>query len=139
MSYINSYSKRLFGLSPDLETRAKATGSVNQDLPELVPLGTTARKFVGSRGGGGFSIQGYVSGAGGAGSTLTYDYSNLPDPNPASDAHWTATAGTSVITATGPVGIDTLGKGYEWVRVKLVVATSACSLYLWVRSDCTDV
>lgn len=83
MSYIGSFTRRIFGHGNQVDP-----SGINQNKEETFAA-TTSRVMKGPRVGGHFSFHAKVgAGAGGPAGALTVWYSNLPNPNPDTDADW---------------------------------------------------
>jgi hypothetical protein len=136
MSYIGSQVKMLFGGPGDDTARASA-GANHQLIPELLAAGTIiGRAFVGPQ-----EVTNAVSvhaivGAGTAPvGTLTLWESNLPNPDPAIDAHWVQNAGfTAVDLAVVANTFRTVVTSANSVRLKVARTSGTISLIVWVKS-----
>lgn len=105
----------------------------------MVHATSNARKFKGPKNGGRWSAHVNVTAASGATSAMTFGYSNLPDPDPAVDAHWKDSGVTSIdLTATGVTFVMKSDVCAEWIRCFPVVVTSAGAMYVWTRVDGVD-
>ena len=136
---ITQFETAIGALSGDndiIEVKTAGTGAsklVNNDALAATNLSggqDTARRFhVGGH--AAWSLHVSVVTASGATSALSFDYSNLPDPDPENDEHWEG-SGISNIDLTAVA--QTLVSGttpVQWVRVKPAVATSAGTIWAW--------
>jgi len=118
----------------------QAGGPTNQAVPEQLASGADYRRaFMGPKAGGHFSLNVFVDQAGGAGSTLTVWYSNLPNPSVADDTAWTqdATIGALDLTSTANKFTNVGNVNAEWVMLKAHIATSQCNMRAFVRVEGT--
>lgn len=131
---------RIYGGMPsgDVQAQGMLTGD-NQAVGEVLVPATYRRAFIGPKAGGHFSIHNIVDSAGGATSAGTVWYSNLPEPSLASDADWVqdTTIGSIDLTAGGGKLFNVGNVDAEWVMIKVVVATSNCTLRTIVRVEGT--
>lgn len=139
MAITNSTVKRIFGGPADLRGRHQAD-STSQRVAEPLAVGVTARKFKGPKSNGHMSIMTRVATASGATSTMTFWYSNLPDPDETSDADWSLdTSLTSIdLTATGNTFYNAGNVNAEWVRVKVTTVTTAGTIWQFTRVEGVD-
>lgn len=136
----SSSVRRLYGVSSDADTRARATSESVQLVGETLAISATAnaRRFKGPKDGGHFSLFFRNLGASGATSALTLWYSNLPDPDPTDDTHWVqdTTFTTIDLTVANTSYFYNIGNVFaEWFRIKPVVAASAGALVCWARIE----
>ena len=141
----NATVRRIFGggsgsTAAAAEKAAQVWQPSNQAQGEALAVGTHSRRFKGPQRNGQWSYQAKATAAAGATSTLKFYYSNLPDPDPATAAHWedsgiVALDLTSTTTDFGSVA----DKFPEWIMAQAVIANSGGSLYLWVRSEGVEV
>jgi hypothetical protein len=110
----------------------------DQAVAETLPVGTTYRVFPGPKNGGvAWSYHINRVSAAGAASELTFWYSNLPNPDPATAAHW-VDSGIVAIDLTSTADLHaTVEKAPTWIMAKAVVAVSTGTLWAYVR--CTNV
>ena len=117
------------------------SGDTMQAISETFQVSGTAnnRMVRGPKKGGRISIHFFNETASGASSTITVQYSNLPNPDPTNDNHWSgndATFGSVVMTSTATATYFTIDKVFaEWVRFKPNVQTSAGKGWLWYRAE----
>lgn len=141
MSYINQYTKRIYG-GPGDQAGRTLTGMNSQTLPELLVVSATlnARKFWGPIKNGHLSIHLANITASGATSTFTVWYSNLPEPDPAVDAHWVQDTSIAAVdlTIVANTFINIGNVDACWVRLKPNVVTSAGTVWCWVRAEGVD-
>jgi hypothetical protein len=135
MSYIGTFAKCLFGRNPGDDQSARSQGGANgQRLQEQITA-TTSRVIAGPRNSPSnmsFHIQ---VGAGAAPvGTLTIWYSNLPNPDPASDADWVdsgiASLDLSAVANTFRLIVDAYP---AHVRLKVTRTSGTISLNVWAR------
>lgn len=139
MSYIGAFSKMLFGA--DGTQNARASGGANHQLiPESI-VTTTSRITRGPQRFGQWSAQAFVGAGTAPVGTLTVWYSNLPNPNPDLDAHWSPIAGIASIDLAVPATpfIDIASAFPEWIRFKVTRTSGTISLVLWVRASGVEV
>lgn len=141
MSYINSYVKCLFGRTVGADQAARAmSGSNAQTVGENV-TSTTSRSTKGPQGGDHFSYHLKVGAGSSPVGTLTVWYSNLPEPDPAVDAHWVqdtdiGSVDLSVVANT----FVNVGNVYaEHVRFKVTRSSGTLNVLLWVRAEGVEV
>lgn len=144
MARNTSRTRRIFGGSasstdPDSTsltyTRA-LDNPANQAASETLAVTTHYRKFPGPSddSGGVWSYHVNPTSAAGATSTLTFWYSNLPDPDPTNSAHWVDSGITSIdLTSTNDTFGTATGKFPVWIMAKAVIATSTGALWAYVR------
>lgn len=135
MSYIGTYAKCLFGRSTGDDQAARSQGGANgQNLKENIVL-TTSRVIAGPRDAPSnmsFHVQ---VGAGAAPvGTLTVWYSNLPNPDPTSDADWVdsgiASTDLSVVANKFILVVDAYP---AHVRLKVLRTSGTIALNVWAR------
>jgi hypothetical protein len=112
----------------------------NQAVGETLAVGTHSRRFRGPQRNGNWSYQAKATSAAGAGSTLKFFYSNLPDPDPGTAAHWEDSGISELDLTSTATDFDSVnGKFPEWIMAQATIAVSGGSLYLWVRSEGVEV
>jgi hypothetical protein len=136
MSFIGAQSKMLFGGPGDQLARSSA-GANHQNIPEL--LTANAFRFMkGPQDGQGFySFHAKVAAGTTPVGSLTVWYSNLPNPDPTSDADWVQDAGVaaidlSVVANTFKTVPNVIA---EHIRFKAAVTSGTISLILWVKAN----
>lgn len=144
MSYINAYTKRLYGTTVGDQAARAQLGTSNQSELETLTVSATAnaRSFKGPQRNGHFSMHIRNGTASGATSNLTLWYSNLPNPDPAVDTDWvqdTTFTTIDLTVANTSYFINVGNVNAEHVRLKPNVATSAGSMYAWVRVEGVEV
>ncbi len=135
MSYIGTYSKCLFGRTLTADQAARSQGGANaQSIKENIGA-TTSRLIAGPRqspSNMSFHIQ---VGAGSAPvGTLTIWYSNLPNPNPDTDADWvdSGIASTDLAVVANKF-IHIVDAWPAHVRLKVTYTSGTISLNVWAR------
>jgi hypothetical protein len=140
MSYIGSQVKMLFGAGGDQLARASA-GSNHQLIQELLTA-TTGRSVVGDQGAGNAWSAHVVVGAGTAPvGTLSVQYSNLPNPDPAVDAHWGPNDPDAFGTGAPTLDLSVAGSTFRirtpivanHVRFKVTRTSGTISVIVWVK------
>ena len=138
MSVSNVMVYRLYGGAADTDGRQVA-GSTSQRVAEALTVSATAnaRMFHGPKVNGHWSAFIRNVSASGATSALTVWYSNLPDPDPTSDADWVQdTSITSIdLTVVGNTFLNVGNVNAEWIRFKPNVATSAGTIFAFIRVE----
>ena len=131
-------SYRLFGGASDQSGR-ESGDATNQRVPETVSA-TTSRKMRGPKANGHFAVMMRVTSAFGASSLATVWYSILPDPDETSDADWVQDSNITAVdlTATGNTLLNVGNVNAEWVRLKVVRATSDGALWAYGRVEGDD-
>lgn len=135
---------RLYGGAPtdDPTTRSLGTSEPrNQGVTEVLAVGTTYRRAAfGSKKGGRIALQVFVDVAGGAASAGTVWYSNVPDPDLATDADWFADAAITIdLTVAGNKMFFISNNMARWIMVKMVPAVTPASVRAFVRVEGTSV
>lgn len=133
-----SKAQRVYGGPGDQAARS-SVNTAGQAVPEALQISTTAnnRRFKGPARAGNGTLHWFNSTPSGATSSATIDVSNLPDPDPAVDAHW-APSGLGPIDLTTSATaslIKITGLFVEWMRVKPSVVTSAGTVWAFVSCD----
>lgn len=134
MSYIGSQVKMLFGAGGDQAALASA-GSNHQLIPELITT-TIGRAVVGAQDGNAFySFHAIVAAGTAPVGTLTVWYSNLPNPDPANDAHWVQDAGVAAIDLAVVANTfkTVAAQAPDHIRFKVARVSGTISLILWVK------
>jgi hypothetical protein len=139
MSYIGSQVKMLFGAGGDQLARSSA-GSNHQLIPELLTT-TTSRAVIGPQSdSNGYSVHVVVGTGTSPVGTLSIQYSNLPNPDPAVDAHWGPNDPNAFGTATPTLDLSVAGSTFRVntaiansIRFKVTRASGTISLILWVK------
>lgn len=134
MSYIGSQVKMLFGAGGDQAALASA-GSNHQLIPELITT-TQGRAVVGAQDGNAFySFHAIVAAGAAPVGNLTVWYSNLPNPDPANDAHWVQDAGVTAIDLSVVANTfkTVAAAGPDHIRFKVTRTSGTISLILWVK------
>jgi hypothetical protein len=141
MSAVNAYVRRIFGgKSGDGEEGARRWNAANQADGEALAVATHSRMFKGPQRNGNWSYQAKATSAAGATSTLKFYYSDLPNPDPGTAAHWVDSGIAAIdLTATTTVFATITGKFPEWIMAQAVIANSGGQVYLWVRSEGVEV
>lgn len=145
-------TKMMFGGAAGGDQSARGNASKNnQTVGETVTV-TTGRRMKGPKNHTGLASFHLINGAGSSPvGTLTMSLSNLPDPDPAVEAHWhdgalfytsadTATAGIDEVDLSTPVNnmYFLIGCTAEWVRFQVTMASGSASVVLWARADGED-
>lgn len=134
---ITSFVRRIFGGNSGSPGHLNIA---NQAIGETLAIGTHSRKFKGPRRNGEWSYQAKATSAAGATSTLKFFYSNLPDPDPDTAAHWVDSGISAIdLTATTTVFGSLADKFPEWIMAQAVIANSGGDLYVFVRSEGVEV
>lgn len=135
MSKFNANTRRIFGGLPADDGYKAPPHDATQDDKESVTAGTTVRRvFKGPVGSSGSWSYHFDVTAGGATSTLKFYFSDLPNPNPATAAHWKDSGITPIDLAVTATGFVTRTADYpEWIMAEVVAVTSAPSLWLYAR------
>lgn len=132
MSINTAVSLLIYGGTPGDQAARASTNPSTQTQGETLAVNSYGRRARGPRKGGRFSFHGAAPSAGGAGSQLTIGYSLLPDPDPTLDAHWVDSGiAPIVLTTTTPFLTPVTDKVVEWVRYKVVIATSGGTFWLY--------
>lgn len=145
MSFINAFTKRIYGGTVGADQAARAQmGTSNQSILETLTVSATAnaRAFKGPQRNGHFSAHIRNGAASGATSAITLWYSNLPNPDPAVDTDWvqdTTFTTIDMTVANTSYFVNVGNVNAEWVRIKPSVVTSAGSMYAWVRTEGVEV
>lgn len=149
MSRPNSKVRRIFGgkesapaTGTSLTYQRALTNPGDQAVAETLPVGTTYRRFPGPAGHHAWwSYHINVVTAAGATSTLTFWYSNLPDPDPTDATHWIDSGISSLdLTSTSADIFATIAdKAPAWIMAKAVVANSTGTIWGYVRTADIDV
>lgn len=139
-----TYSRRTYGVSSIEDERNRSTNETSQAQAETLSVSATAnnRRFRMPRGGGHFSLHTRVGSASGATSALTVWYSNLPNPDVTDDTHWVQDTSITAIdlTVANTTYFHNVGNVYaEWIRIKPVVASSAGTMYQWLRVEGAEI
>ena len=131
--------QKVFGGPSDQGARDQIS-STTQLLPEALVVGSTSRKIRGPKANGHFSIHVRNLTASGATSTMTFWYSNLPDPSETDDTHWIQeTLITAIdLTVIGNTFYNVGNVNAEWIRIKTVAVTTAGTLYAYSRVEGSD-
>lgn len=141
MALTNSTVKRIYGGAADQGGRNTADNTT-QRVPELLVVSATAnaRMIKGPKNNGHFSFFLRNVAASGATSAFTVWYSNLPDPDPTSDADWVQdTSITSIdLTLVANNFVNVGNVNAEWIRFKPVVVTSAGTMFMFTRVEGVD-
>lgn len=134
---MHAFVRRIFGgKSASPADHNPATQAVGETLA----VGTHSRRFRGPQRNGQWSYQAKATSAAGAASTLKFYYSDLPDPDPDTAAHWVDSGIAAIdLTATTTVFASVADKFPAWIMAEAVIAVSAGDLYLWVRSEGVEV
>ena len=131
MSHIAAFVRMIFG---------RPGPNSNQALGEALTVATHSRRFKGPQRNGNWSYQVKAVSAAGATSTMKFFYSNLPDPDPDTAAHWVDSGITAIdLTATTTVHATVTGRFPEWIMAQAFIATSGGTVYCWVRSEGSEV
>jgi hypothetical protein len=140
VSYIGSNTRRLFGGKPDTANGSapdiRNLNTVNQLQAESITA-TCARMMRGPRANGHMSAHIIVGAGSSPVGTLTVGYSNLPDPDPANDAHWVPDANVSSVDLS-VVANTFLNLGNidaEYARFKVTYTSGTISLIVFVRAE----
>jgi hypothetical protein len=141
MSIRNGQSRRLFGGAepqPSGKYDRPLRNNAQQATAESLAVGTHRRVMPGPRGAGAsWSYFVSVTSAAGATSTLKAYVSNLPEPDPATAAHWEETDVSIDLTAEGQT-FATRTDYAEWIKLEAVVANSAGSVLAFGRAAGVD-
>lgn len=133
MSVNTATATRVFGGIADQAGRVPGNPST-QLLGEVATTAGTGltQRVRGPRAGGHFSFHLGVTEAS-AGGGLTVWYSNLPDPDPAVDAHWVqdTTIGTVATTAVATLFNNVGNVSAEWIRYKVLPTGDTASVWLY--------
>lgn len=149
MARSSSRTRRIFGGKAPQPTFAQQgtkayqrelENPTDQDVAETLAVGTHYRKFPGPAGSGSmWSYHINPTSAAGATSALTFWYSNLPDPDPETAAHWVDSGIAAIdLTSTADSFATVVDKAPVWIMAKAVIANSAGQLYGYVRSACIE-
>ena len=135
--------KRLYGGGSDQAARTTQPSEANSRVGEALVVSTTAnaRMFKGPQQNAHFSIHVRNLTASGAASTITWWYSNLPNPDPAVDSDWvqdTSITAIDLTVANATYMVNVGNVNAEWIRVKPSVAVSAGTLYAYTRVEGVD-
>ena len=135
---VNHTTYRIYGGAADTDGRQQASDTT-QRQPETLQVSATAnaRMFKGPKANGHWSMFFRNVTASGATSTLTIWYSNLPNPDPTSDADWVQDASIAAVdlTAVGNTMLNVGNVNAEWIRVKPVCVTTAGTCFAYIRSE----
>ena len=133
-------TRRIFGGKEPAHVDANQRALYNeadQAVAETLAVGTTRRVFPGPQGKGDpwWSYFINVTEAGGGSSLLTFFYSWLPNPDPATAAHWK----TSGITVSG-TGVASFMDEYVqaaplWIMASFLVETDTADVVGYVRTS----
>ena len=141
MSYINAFVRCIFGrtVGPDQAARAMA-GSNAQTVQEQSAV-AVSRVMKGPQRNGHFSFHVSVGAGSGPTGTLTVWYSNLPNPDPDTDAHWVQD--TSIVAIDLAVVANTFvnvgNVNAEHIRFKANRTAGTIALWLWARVEGVEV
>lgn len=128
---------RLYGGNPsgDFEVQTGMFNPSNQEVTELLVVGTYTRLIKLPLKSHILSWMVCVDVAGGAGSVGALFYSDLPNPNPATPGDWVAdpTNNAIALTATGNTMIQVANQVYEYAMFKATVAVSSLSFRVFAR------
>lgn len=152
MARNSTRTRRIFGgLEPqgavgDVGSAAYArplNNPADQAVAESLAVGTHRRKFPGPEACPGTPWWSYhieITGAAGATSALTFKYSWLPDPDPATAGHWEDSGIASLdLTATTDIMATIIEKAPVWIMAEAVIATSAGTLWGYVRTSGVEI
>jgi hypothetical protein len=125
----------VYGMASQKATTGEALQTVSETL--LVSATANSRRAKGPKKGGRWTFHFFNETASGGGSTLSFGYSNLPDPDPTNDAHWVDSGITAIVLTTTATGTFTATANVEaqWIRFKMNVATSAGKVWGWYNAE----
>lgn len=132
-------SRRLFGGKPATPTTTYVNpldNPADQANAETLTVGTTRRVCKGPGGQGGFwSYHVYNATASGATSNMKIYFSNLPNPDPATAAHWKDSGITAIdLTTTATSTQATRASDYyEWIMFEATAVTSGGTMWAYAR------
>lgn len=141
MSYINSFVRCLFGRTVGADQAARAnSGSNGQRVKEQVAV-TTSRAMKGPQRNGHFSYHLQVGTGSSPVGTLTVWYSNLPEPDPTSDADWVQDTGIASVdlSVAANTFVNVGNVNAEHVRFKVTRTSGTLELSLWARVEGVEV
>jgi hypothetical protein len=143
MARNSTRTRRIFGGGGGQPTFAAAGSAAyardlgepaNQATTESLAVGTHYRVFPGPSGLDSWSYHINPTSAAGATSTLAFLYSNLPNPDPETAAHWVDSGITPIdLTATTDSHATVTGKYPAWILAKATIANSGGALWGYVR------
>lgn len=129
---------KVFGGTGDQASRA-SDSTASQDDGEVVATTGVSRRVKGPRKFGHYSFHTRITETA-VGGALTVWYSNLPNPDVDTDAHWVQDTVIGSIVLTGVASFfQNVGNVHaEWIRYKVLPTGDSASLYLYHQSSGTD-
>lgn len=141
MSYIGSYTRQLYGGAVGDDPNARASGgAANQNIFESIT--TVARRVMkGPQRNGHYSLHVKVGAGTTPAGTLTVWYSNLPNPDPTTDADWVQDTGVSAIdlAVIASTFVNVGNVNAEHIMLKANRTAGTCQLIVWARAEGVDV
>lgn len=141
MSVFNSFVKCIFGRSVTDDVRARSQGGSNAQTIKEQVTADTSRVIKGPQRGGHFSYHLSVGAGSAPVGTLTVWYSNLPNPDPTSDADWVqdTTIGSVDLSVVANTFQNAGNVSAEHIRFKVTRTSGTLELFLWARVEGVDV